>query len=72
MQQEEKVSGAWWLLPIFLNWVGGVICWFVLKDRNRRTARNMLILGLVLAGVAVLFWIIAAVGSACLAGLAGV
>ena len=43
----ERISGWWWLLPIFLSWLGGLIAYLVLKDRNRKTATYMLIFGIV-------------------------
>ena len=42
-----KPSAAWWLLPIFLSLIGGVIAWACVKDRDPRMARNCLILGIV-------------------------
>ena len=36
------VSGAWWLMPIFLTWVGGLIAWAVTRDRDPRRAKSML------------------------------
>ena len=56
----EKVAGWWWLLPIFLNWIGGLVAYFALKDRNPDTARNMLWTGI---GIAVVWFIIYAAGS---------
>ncbi|MBI3841091.1 MAG: zinc-ribbon domain-containing protein [Thaumarchaeota archaeon] len=49
----EQISAWWWLLPLFFSWIGGIIAYFVLKDRNQRTATNMLIFGIVwtIAGV---------------------
>ena len=47
----ERISRWWWLLPILLQWVGGLICYLVLKDRNPHTAQNMLILGVVMVAV---------------------
>lgn len=38
----ERVSGAWWLLPIFLTWVGGLIAWAVTKARDPKKAKSML------------------------------
>ena len=43
----EQISAWWWLLPFFLAWIGGVHAYIVLKDRNEKTATNMLILGVV-------------------------
>ena len=45
------VSAAWWLLPIFLSWIGGLIAWLVVKDRDPGMAKNCLILGIVLTVV---------------------
>ena len=41
----EEPSGWLWLLPLFLGWIGGIIAWALAKDKNSRTARNMLITG---------------------------
>ena len=46
-----KPSAAWWLLPIFLNWLGGIIAWLGVKDRDPRMAKNCLILGIILTVV---------------------
>ena len=42
-----KPSAAWWLLPIFLSLLGGLIAWLGVKDRDPRMAKNCLILGIV-------------------------
>lgn len=47
----ESVSGWWWLLPIFMAWVGGLITYVVFKDRNARAAKKMLVLGIVMSAV---------------------
>jgi len=44
----QSVSGAWWLLPIFFTWLGGLIAWAVTKARDPKKARSMLIWGIVL------------------------
>ena len=46
-----KPSAAWWLLPIFLSWLGGIIAWIGVKDRDPRMAKNCLILGILLTVV---------------------
>ena len=45
----RRVSGAFWLLPILLGWVGGLLAWVLVRDRDRSMARNMLITGVVLS-----------------------
>ena len=42
----QPVSNLWWLLPVFLAWVGGLAAWLVVKDKAPKKARNMLYTGL--------------------------
>jgi hypothetical protein len=49
-----RVNGAWWLLPILLGWVGGLIAYFVNREADPATARAMLVVGIVLSLVGVL------------------
>jgi YVTN family beta-propeller protein len=44
----RKVAKSWWLLPVALGFIGGLIAWAKNKTVNRSTALNMLILGIVL------------------------
>ena len=46
-----KPSAAWWLLPIFFSFIGGIIAWVCVKDRDPSMAKNCLILGIVLTVV---------------------
>ena len=55
MKPAEQISWLWWLLPFFLAWIGGLIAYFVLKDRNQKTAEHMLIFGVVWTFAGVLF-----------------
>ncbi|HZD78500.1 MAG TPA: hypothetical protein VE646_00455 [Actinomycetota bacterium] len=55
----RPVSGAWWLLPIFMGWLGGLIAWLVNRDADPARARAMLITG-ILISVVILFLFIAA------------
>lgn len=62
-------SKAWYLLPIFLGIIGGLIMFFVLKDEDRKMAKKGLILSLVLTavgialGIAVQVAVLSAIGS---------
>jgi hypothetical protein len=49
----RRVSGAWWLLPIFMGWLGGLIAWLVNKDVDPRRARQMLITGIAISALLV-------------------
>lgn len=50
----EEVSGAWWLMPVFFGWLGGVVAWVVNKDRDPEKARSMLGTGIILSVVGIL------------------
>jgi TIR domain-containing protein len=52
-----EIPGTWWLLPILLAWLGGLIAWLALKDRDAGKARAMLFTGL---GLTVVYFIIVA------------
>ncbi len=54
---QRRVSGAWWLLPIFMGWLGGLIAWLVNKDVDPRMARAMLITGIVVSVLLLVFLI---------------
>ena len=50
----RRISGAWWLLPILMGWLGGLIAWLVNRDADPGTARAMLITGIVISVVGAL------------------
>lgn len=56
--QPQSVSGAWWLLPIFLTWVGGLIAWAVTKGRDPQKAKKMLWWGIGLTFIYGFIWFI--------------
>ena len=49
MYPEKPRSNIWFLLPIFLGLIGGVIAYFVLRSDDPKKAKNCLYLGIVLA-----------------------
>ncbi|HET9248895.1 MAG TPA: hypothetical protein VFP13_02985 [Actinomycetota bacterium] len=51
---QRRVSGAWWLLPIFMGWLGGLIAWLVNKDVDPGRARSMLITGIAISVILVI------------------
>jgi len=58
MKPAEPISGWWWLVPFFLAWIGGLIAYFVLKDRNQKTAEQMLIFGVVWTFVGIIIGVV--------------
>jgi hypothetical protein len=53
----RQVSGAWWLLPIFMGWLGGVIAWLVNKNVDPQRARAMLVTGIVMSLALVILFV---------------
>lgn len=54
MYPEKRRSNFWFLLPIFLGLIGGIIAYFVLRQDDPRKAKNCLYLGIVLAIIGLL------------------
>ena len=65
MSSEEPIkkgrSGAWYLLPIFLTIIGGVIAYFVIKEDDPKKAKNCLYLGIVLTAIGIGFTVVSGV-----------
>jgi len=58
IQPSEDVSILYWLLPFFFGIIGGIVAYFVLRDRNRKIANYMLIFGLVWTVVGIVLSVI--------------
>jgi hypothetical protein len=56
----REVSGAWWLLPIFMGWLGGLIAWLVNRDLDPDKARLMLITGIAVSVLLVVVFVLPA------------
>ena len=52
--QARAVSPFYWVLPIVLGWLGGLVAWVIVRDRDPITARHMLITGIVISVVALI------------------
>jgi len=50
-QVEKKPTRWWYLVPIFFCFIGGIIAYFILKDKNRKFATKLLIIGIVMSVV---------------------
>ena len=51
---ERPRSNWWYLLPIFLGIIGGIIAYFALRNDDRKKAKKCLYLGLILLTVGIL------------------
>ena len=51
MEPERQRSNWWYLLPIFLGIIGGIIAYFVLRKDDHQKAKKCLYLGLILLAI---------------------
>ena len=49
--QERKRSWAWFLLPVFVQIIGGIIAYYALKPDEPRMAKDCLYIGIVLSAI---------------------
>ena len=54
--QPLPVSPLWWVLPILFSALGGLIAWIATRQRNPRTARNMLLTGIAISVAGLLLY----------------
>ena len=43
-----RASKLWYLVPLIFSILGGIIAWFVLRKTDPQTAKNCLILGIIM------------------------
>jgi len=43
----KQTSWAWWLFPIFLGWLGGLLGYLSVKESDHSKAKKLLIFGIV-------------------------
>lgn len=58
MENIKSRSNCWYVLPIFLGWIGGLIAYFILRRDDPRKAKNCLYLGIILGIVGLILNII--------------
>ena len=54
MYPEKSRSNWWYLLPIFLGIIGGIIAYFAIRKDDRAKAKKCLYLGLILLAVGII------------------
>ena len=54
MKPEKQRSNWWYLLPIFLGIIGGIIAYFAIRKDDRIKAKKCLYLGLVLFAIGII------------------
>ena len=60
MYPEKRRSNLWFLLPIFLGLIGGIIAYFILRNDDPKKAKNCLYLSIVLAAIGIILNIVLA------------
>jgi len=58
MYTERPRSGLWFLLPIFLGVVGGIISYFVIRHDDPKKAKNTLYLGIILTAIPIVLSVV--------------
>ena len=53
MQPQKPRSNMWYLLPIFVGLIGGIIAYWVLRHDDPAKAKNCLYIGIVLAAIGI-------------------
>lgn len=51
----QNRSKWWYLLPIFLSIIGGMIAYFMLRNDDPKLAMNCFIVGIILSGIGIVF-----------------
>ena len=54
--QNTSTSGAWWLMPIILGFVGGIIGYNAVKHKNPGKAKGLLWLGIIISVMSGIWW----------------
>ena len=58
MEPERQRSNWWYLVPIFLGIIGGIIAYFALRNDDHQKAKKCLYLGLILGSIGVFLQIL--------------
>ena len=51
----QKTTWLWWLLPILVGIIGGIIAFLFVRGKDPVKARNLLIVGAVISALGYLF-----------------
>jgi len=54
LEPERQRSNCWYLVPIFLGLIGGIVAYFALRNDDRRKAKNCLFLGIILGVIGII------------------
>ena len=52
---EKPRSNAWYLLPIFIGMIGGIIGYLIIRKDDPRKAKNCIYIGIVMMVIGIIF-----------------
>ena len=52
---EKTRSNAWYLLPIFVGMIGGIIGYLIIRKDDPRKAKNCIYIGMIMMGIGLIF-----------------
>tara|TARA_B110000438_G_C15456193_1_gene496787 strand:- start:190 stop:417 length:228 start_codon:yes stop_codon:yes gene_type:complete len=52
---EKTRSAAWYLLPIFVGMIGGIIGYLIIRKDDPRKAKNCIYIGIIMMGIGLIF-----------------
>jgi uncharacterized membrane protein len=53
--KEQETSWVWYLLPILFGIIGGIIGYFLLRDKDQKTAKRIFWLPFIILGAILIF-----------------
>ena len=56
--QIRRRSSLWFLLPVVFNVLGGLVAYFAIRDDDPKRAKSCLLLGITLAAIPVLLFVV--------------
>lgn len=58
MSEQRTRSKAWYILPIFIGIIGGIIAYFAVKNDDPKLGKNCLIVGIAVLVINISFFMI--------------
>jgi hypothetical protein len=52
---QKSRSNAWYLLPIFVGMIGGIIAYLVIRKDDPHKAKNCIYIGIVMMAIGIMF-----------------
>ena len=53
---KQKTSWVWYLLPILFSILGGIVGYFLLRDKDKKTAKTLIYIGLIVFVLEIIYY----------------